>query len=160
MYKKILIGVDNSEDAARVIKRAIEVQKGDKSEVVVFHSIFHHLTDYIADVATSIGIVELPFTYNENGSISMQIRKETVNNAKILLKNIEKQFKEANMSVETRLIFDISPEHYIKEHVQKEGFDLVILGCKGDHSKLRRTVLGTVPEYVINNVKSDVLIIK
>ncbi|MFW9897161.1 MAG: universal stress protein, partial [Candidatus Thorarchaeota archaeon] len=37
MYKKILIGVDNSEDAARVIKRAIKTQKSDNNEVVVFH---------------------------------------------------------------------------------------------------------------------------
>ncbi|MHA2035855.1 MAG: universal stress protein [Promethearchaeota archaeon] len=160
MYKKILIGVDNSEDASRVIEKAVEIQKRDNSEVVVFHSIMHHLTEYLSDMGTSSGIVGLPFNYNSDGSITMQIRKETVDNGKILLKQVDDKFKEANSSVETRLVFDIAPERYIKKKVEEEEFDLVILGCKGDHSKLKRTILGTIPEYVINNVKSDVLIIK
>jgi nucleotide-binding universal stress UspA family protein len=156
MYKKILVGVDNSEEAARAVKKALETQKRDNSEVVVFHSVLHHLTDYLSDVE----VVELPLSYNKNGSITFQIRKESVDNAKTLLKEIEEQFHEVNAKVEARLVYDIAPEHYIKEKAQEEGYDLVILGCKGDHSKLKRTFLGTVPEYVINNVKSDVLIIK
>ena len=65
-----------------------------------------------------------------------------------------------NQKVETRLIYNTMPEDYIKKIVKEEEFDLVILGCKGDHSKLRRTFLGTVPDKVINEAPCDVLIVR
>ncbi len=43
---------------------------------------------------------------------------------------------------------------------EEENFDLVILGCRGKHSKLKRTFLGTIPDKVINNAPCDVLIVR
>ncbi len=45
MYKKILIGVDDSENAIRAAKKVIEIQKLHDSEVVAFHSVIHHLSE-------------------------------------------------------------------------------------------------------------------
>ena len=39
MYEKILLAVDDSNDSFRAVKRTIDLQKLNGSEVVVFHSI-------------------------------------------------------------------------------------------------------------------------
>ena len=160
MYKKILIGIDNSEDSMRAVEKAIEFQKNEDSEIVVFHSIVHHFSEYLSNMETSLGLYNAPPNYNDSGLISFQIRQSVVDEGKNLMKEVEEIFNKAGVVVETRLIFDIEPQYYIKKQVKEEEFDLVILGCKGHHSKLRRTFLGTIPEYVINNTDKDVLIIK
>jgi nucleotide-binding universal stress UspA family protein len=70
---------------------------------------------------------------------------------------VERLFEEAGAPIDTRVIFDKEPDDYIKEQVKEEEFDLVILGCKGEHSTIKR-VIGTVPEKVLNDVACDVLI--
>ena len=69
-------------------------------------------------------------------------------------------FDEAKMPVETHLIEDEDPEDYIERMVREEGFDLVVIGTKGIHSKLRQVILGTVATRVIKHVPCDVLIIR
>ena len=93
-------------------------------------------------------------------SLSYEIHTDIVKEGTKLLDDIKKKFESKGLKVETRRIFDFGPEYYIEERVKEEGFDLVVLGCGGKHSKLRRTFVGTVPEYVINHVNVDVLIAK
>jgi len=62
--------------------------------------------------------------------------------------------------VETRLIEDLSPDEYILNVVNKENFDLVIIGSKGHHSKLKEIFLGTVSTQFSKNTPCDVLIVR
>ncbi|MFX1573662.1 MAG: universal stress protein [Promethearchaeota archaeon] len=151
MYKKILVGVDESQDAMDAVKKALELEKGENSEIVVFHSVVHNL----AEVSPSFSLVG-----PSNASVSLIIHEDNVNQGKKTLKEVERLFKDANLAVETRLIFDIPPEDYIKNKIEEEKFDLVILGCKGKHSKLKRVLLGTIPTKVINSADCDVLIVR
>lgn len=89
--------------------------------------------------------------------ITFHLQPEIVSVAKRALNKVESLFKDTNASIETRIIYDKEPDDYIKEQVKEEGFDLVILGCEGEHSTLKR-VIGTVPEKVLNQVPCDVLI--
>ncbi|MFX1260436.1 MAG: universal stress protein [Promethearchaeota archaeon] len=151
MYKKILLGMDKSYDAIHAAKKAIEFQKRDNSEVIAFHSVLHHLSELSLNFFNPKGA---------NGDIALTIHKDYIKRGENILEEVEKLFKESNAKVETRLIFDIPPEDYIKNLVEEEGFDLVVLGCKGNHSKLSRLLLGTIPNKVINNVSSDVLVVR
>ena len=63
-------------------------------------------------------------------------------------------------NVTTRLIEDEDPAEYAKRVVDEEGFDLVALGAKGQHSKLREVFLGSVCEKIMNQATVDVLIVK
>jgi nucleotide-binding universal stress UspA family protein len=92
-------------------------------------------------------------------TISYQIHQDQITSGKNSLEKVKKLFDEANISIETRLINYKEPSEYIKEKVKEEGFDLVILGCKGEHSRVQR-VMGTVPENVLEKVPCDVLIVK
>ena len=151
MFKKILLGVDISENSMKAVDKVIEIQKETNSEVVLFHSFLHH----ISELRPTFGMSSVPDT-----SLSYEIHNDIVKEGTKLLDDIKKKFESKGLKVETRRIFDFGPEYYIEERVKEEGFDLVVLGCGGKHSKLRRTFVGTVPEYVINRVDVDVLIAK
>lgn len=151
MFKKILLGVDASEDAMKAVDRVLEIAKKENSEVVVFHSVLHRVTDIKFGMGTNLAI---------GSSLSYEIHGDKAKAADDLLKKIKEKFSKEGRDVETRIIYDFGPQYYIEEHVKKEGFDLVALGCRGEHTKLKRTVLGTVPEYVINHADTDVLIVK
>jgi nucleotide-binding universal stress UspA family protein len=143
--------MDKSDDAIHAAKKAIEFQKRDNCKVLAFHSVLHHLSEMN------------PNPFSSNGAsvgLSFTIHNDYIKRGKDILRELDELFKEANANVETRLIFDIPPEDYIKKMVEEEGFDLIILGCKGHHSKLSRIFLGTVPIKVINSVSSDVLIVR
>ena len=89
--------------------------------------------------------------------ISFHVQPERITVAKRALGKVENLFKEAGATIETRIIYHKEPDDYIKEQVNEEGIDLVILGCQGEHSTVKR-LIGTVPEKVLNHVPCDVLI--
>ena len=151
MFKKILLGVDISENSMKAVDKVIEIQKEANSEVVLFHSFLHH----ISELRPTFGMSSVPAT-----SLSYEIHNDIVKEGTKLLDDLKLKFESKGLKVETRRVFDFGPEYYIEERVKEEGFDLVVLGCGGKHSKLRRTFVGTVPEYVINHVDVDVLIAK
>ena len=151
MYKKIILGIDDSENSMKAVDKVMTLQKENNSEVVIFHSVLHH----ISDLRPSFGSNPSP-----DVSLQYEVDRDRANSAKELLDGVKKKFKDEGLDVETRTIYELGPQYYIEKKVKEEGFDLVVLGCKGEHSKLRRTVLGTIPEYTINHVDVDILIAK
>ncbi|MFX1573729.1 MAG: universal stress protein [Promethearchaeota archaeon] len=132
----MLIGIDDSEESFRAVNRVIEIQENFDGEIVAFHSVAHNIA--------------------KNSTRSASDAQE----GKEILNKVEKLFKKANISVETRLISDMHPEEYIKKAVENEGFNLVVLGSTGKHKKLEQVLLGSIPSKVINNVLCDVLVVK
>ncbi|NHJ21375.1 MAG: universal stress protein [Candidatus Lokiarchaeota archaeon] len=149
MFKKILLGIDKSENAMKAVDKVIEIQKETNAEVVVFHSFLHHITEL---TPTFVGKIDANLSYEIHNDIVKEGTKQ--------LEDVQAKFEDKGLKVEIRRIFDFGPEYYIEEKVKEENFDLVVLGCGGKHSKLRRTIVGTVPEYVMNHVDVDVLIVK
>jgi nucleotide-binding universal stress UspA family protein len=130
----VLIGIDESEGSIKAAKRIIEIQKDSEGEIIAFHSTLHRKSDSDA--------------------------KDLEDHSKKVFSEIEKLFQEANLSVETRLINDQNPEDYIKNIVEKENINLVVLGYSGKHGILKRRILGSIPTQVMNNVLCDVLVVK
>lgn len=114
----------------------IEIQKEYGGDVLAFHSVLHG--------------------FSKSGSS----KEKDMTQGKKALSDVEKLFKEANLTVETRLIEDVHPEDFIKDIVEKEEFNLVVLGNKGKHKLLRHAVLGSVPTKVMNSVLCDVLVVR
>jgi nucleotide-binding universal stress UspA family protein len=151
MYKKILIGIDGSEDAHKALKKVIDFYKDWKSKIVVFHSIEHHLVPPVFP-AFGTGYVIPDDSYSIYQRDFRKASEKTLEEAK-------KIFDKAGIPIETRLIEDIKPEEYAVDRVKKENFDLVVLGGKGHHSKLG-ALLGTVSTHVVNTADCDVLIVR
>ena len=112
----------------------IEIQNDFEGKIIAFHSTLHRKSESDA-------------VDNEDHS-------------KKVFTQIEKLFEEANLSVETRLIVDQKPEDYIKNVVEKENINLVVLGYSGKHGIIKRRLLGSIPTQVMNSVLCDVLVVK
>ncbi|TFG23140.1 MAG: universal stress protein [Promethearchaeota archaeon] len=170
MYDKVLIAMDNSEDAFRAAERVIEIVKSGNSQatkgkpefksdtkIVAFHSIKHRTfpSTLPIPVPSSFGR-----TYTVPRVDYRKLEQEYREHGEKILNKVNEKFNDANLSVETRLVEDEKPEDYISKVVDEEGFDLVALGCKGEHSKLEELVMGTVANDVLNNANSDLLIVR
>ncbi len=149
IYEKILLATDGSFHSNNAAEQVAEFQKVWESKVVIFHSIMHHM---------------IPRYYFHNKSVPVAAYREMKEVAreagKNLLNKTKEIFDKAGLSVKTRLIEDEEPELYIRRIVEEENFDLVVLGCKGKHSKLKEILLGTVSTKIIKSAPCDVLIIK
>jgi len=157
MYKKILLATDGSDDALRAAGRVIEFQKKWNSDVVIFHSLEHHSFPekilIAAPLAPTAQYAVPVVDYN-------RIKAEYKDAGKKVLENTKKMFTGEFGSLETRLIENEDPEDYIEKITEEENFDLVVLGCKGEHSKLKTIFLGSVATKALNNAACDVLIVR
>lgn len=156
IYQKILLGMDASEKAKRAAERVMEFQKKWNSQIVVFHSIEHHMVPQALSIAAPMEDVS---SYEIPAQAYDKIRETYKKRGEHVLANTENMFRENDLSVETRLVKE-SPEDYISNVVEEKSFDLVVVGCTGEHSKLERIFLGTVAEAVVNNAPCDVLIVR
>ncbi|HMF32595.1 MAG TPA: universal stress protein [Candidatus Lokiarchaeia archaeon] len=150
MYNKVLVATDGSENAMRAVQKVVEFAKdGSVGEIVAFLSIKHQL---IPEGTPQLYMVS-PEDYDH-------IMEDVETAAEALLDETKAILDEAGVPVAVRLVTDKSPEEYAIGAVDEEGFDLVVLGCKGHHSKLKEIFLGTVPTRVLHAAKCDVLVVR
>jgi len=149
LYKKILLATDGSPHAKNAAEKAVEFQKIWDSKVLIIHSIKDNRLP--SDIYPNIESL-----YSKYSTLE-EVYQEA---GKRLLNKTKNMFGENQKSVETRLIENEPPEDYIRRVVEEENFDLVILGSRGQHSKVKKVLLGTVSSKVSKNAPCDVLIVK
>ncbi|MHA1728711.1 MAG: universal stress protein [Promethearchaeota archaeon] len=161
MYKKVLVAIDGSEYSQKVILTAISIQKQIGCKVQIFYSIKHPISTlmplYNSAIPYEGGI------YKTTGIDFKSLEKEWNEAGQKILKEAEKEFEDASIDkaiVESKLILDKSPTDYAVEMVNDEGFDLVIVGNKGYHSKIKDFFLGSVAQKILKHAPCDVLIVK
>jgi len=105
---------------------------------------------------------QLPSTahYIDSAVDYTKIKVEYRDAANKVLSETERMFTGGFGTLETRLIEDENPEDYIERITEEESFDLVVLGCKGEHSKLKTIFLGSVATKALNNAACDVLVVR
>lgn len=158
MYKNILLGVDSSKNARRAAARVIDLYEPGITKITAFHSYKHHLVPRIIPIAVpNIS----PSTYTMPEVDYKEIEEHYKLAGQKILGDIKELFLNAKIDIETRLIRDEEPEDYIERITKKENFDLVVLGCKGDHSKLKEIFMGSIAQEVLNSdVPADVLAVR
>ena len=161
--------MDDSEDALRAAKRVIELVKNgeetildetseNKIKIVAFHSIMHHpipqgLLIPVPSPFGSSSYIMPPIVYQK-------IEQEYREHGEQILNKVKELFEKENLPIETRLIDDQAPAEYISRIKKHENFDLVALGCKGEHSRLEEVLLGAVAYDILDKVDSDILIVR
>lgn len=155
MYQKILVGVDNSDDAFRAVGRALEFQDEVNSEVVVFHSTKHHMIPKYFTLTAGLSFPSYTIPPVDYRNIEEEYKKA----GEKILDKAKKMFSKSESKNEFRLVEDVEPDDYAINAVEKENFDLVILGCKGDHGKIEK-MFGTIATKVVNEANCDVLVIR
>jgi nucleotide-binding universal stress UspA family protein len=149
-YKKILIGIENLEDARKALNKVRDFYETWNSKIVVFHT----LEEYMFPISFPI----FGWGYALPGAMYGTIRSEYYKAGRTLLEDTKKIFEKAGISIETRLVEDIKPEDYAEDVVLKENFDLVIIAEQQHYSRLE-SLFGSVPTHMINEVDTDVLVL-
>ncbi len=149
LYKKILLATDGSHHANNAAEKAVEFQKIWDSKVLIIHSIKDNRLP--SEIYPNIEAL-----YSKYSTLE-EVYQEA---GKRLLIKTKDMFGANQKSVETRLIENEPPGDYIRRVVEEENFDLVILGSRGQHSKVKKVFLGTVSSKVSKNTPCDVLIVK
>jgi nucleotide-binding universal stress UspA family protein len=65
-----------------------------------------------------------------------------------------------DLTVDYHLEIEADPVDFAEDFAEENGVDLIIVGCKGHHGRLRRSLLGTVATRIINEAPCQVLIVR
>ena len=156
MYKKILLAIDGSEDSFRAAERVKEIGN-DRTKVVIFNALEDHFYEKLATMSVSPFPSPMPNAPIVTPAHLSASKKAA---AKKILEKAKKIFRGTLVPVELRLIEDEDPEDYMLNVIKEEGFDLVVIGCEGEHSAFKRVFLGTIATKLVNEAPCDVLIVR
>ncbi|OFI47086.1 universal stress protein [Floricoccus penangensis] len=140
-YKKILVGVDGSDEAEKAFTKAVQVAIRNKAELVIVN---------IIDSRAFQGI----------SGFENVIADDTLKSAKEFVDRYEKIAHDAGVeNTKTRIEFG-SPKVLLSDTVpREEGVDLIMVGSTG-LTAIERLLIGSVAEYIIRNAPCDVLVVR
>ncbi len=139
MYKKIALATDGSEHSKRAAENAFKIAKSNgNSKVEVLYVI-----DYDK--------VKSEVLSNWNSA-------DIGDNRKSRLKEVEKIAQESGVTYEIKILHG-DPGPVIVDYVNKNNFDIVIIGSRGLNA-LQEFVLGSVSHKVAKRANCPVLIVK
>lgn len=139
MYKKIALATDGSEHSKRAAVNAIHIAKSCTNS--------HLEVIYVVDPDK----VKSDVIRNWNSQDLGDIRKTRV-------KEVERMAQDSNISFEIKFLHG-EPGPVIVGYVNKNGFDLVVIGSRG-LNRLQEFVLGSVSHKVAKRANCPVLIVK
>ncbi|WP_066249512.1 universal stress protein [Neobacillus drentensis] len=139
MYKKIALATDGSEHSKRAAENAIHIAKcSSNSKIEVL---------YVVDPDK----VKSDVLSNWNSDDIDDYRKSR-------MKDLEKMAQESGVSYEIKILHG-EPGPVIVDYVNKNGFEIVIIGSRGLNA-LQEFVLGSVSHKVAKRANCPVLIVK
>jgi nucleotide-binding universal stress UspA family protein len=150
MFKKILVCLDGSEIAEKIIPFVKEQALAMKSKVILLRvvSIPGNLTPDIP------GFPGVPL---HSSSMPEQIKKED-NAAKAYLKQTAQPIRELGIQVGCETLIG-SPGPAIISYANENNIDLIAIASHG-HSGLRKLLLGSVAEYIVGESALPIMMIR
>ena len=142
--KKVLFAVDNSELSAKVVLNSLNFLNLDDKEIYL--ATVYEVPDYLF------------LEGNVDSTWILEIEKKQEQASRLLLNSFEKSFIEKGFEVKDKLIFRGVPSQEIINFSNKNDIDLVVTGIR-TRKHLSKFLLGSVSKRILENVKSDVLIV-
>lgn len=142
--KKVLFAVDNSELSAKVVLNSLNFLNLDNKEIYL--ATVYEVPDYLF------------LEGNVDSTWILEIEKKQEQASRLLLNSFEKSFIEKGFEVKDKLIFRGVPSQEIINFSNKKDIDLVVTGIR-TRKHLSKFLLGSVSKRILENVKSDVLIV-
>ncbi len=143
MYHKILVPLDGSKRAEKILPHVEELAKRYKAKVILLQ-----VVEYKAITTTEGAYITL----------SDQEFDQAKNQAETYLKGIQGEFREKNIESRTHVIHDPVVEGIISIAAQ-EGVDLIALASHG-RGGLSRVFYGSVAAGLLHRVDRPLLIIR
>lgn len=142
--KKVLFAVDNSELSAKVVLNSLNFLNIEDKEIYL--ATVYEVPDYLF------------LEGNVDSTWILEIEKKQEQASRLLLNSFEKSFIEKSFQVKDKLIFRGVPSQEIINFSNKKDIDLVVTGIR-TRKHLSKFLLGSVSKRILENVKSDVLIV-
>lgn len=142
--KKVLFAVDNSELSAKVVLNSLDFLNLEDKEIYL--ATVYEIPDYLF------------LEGNVDSTWILEIEKKQEQASRLLLNSFEKSFIEKGFEVKDKLIFRGVPSQEIINFSNKKDIDLVVTGIR-TRKHLSKFLLGSVSKRILENVKSDVLIV-
>ncbi len=142
--KKVLFAVDNSELSAKVVLNSLNFLNLEDKEIYL--ATVYEVPDYLF------------LEGNVDSTWILEIEKKQEQASRLLLNSFEKSFIEKRFEVKDKLIFRGVPSQEIINFSNKKDIDLVVTGIR-TRKHLSKFLLGSVSKRILENVKSDVLIV-
>lgn len=142
--KKVLFAVDNSELSAKVVLNSLNFLNLEDKEIYL--ATVYEIPDYLF------------LEGNVDSTWILEIEKKQEQASRLLLNSFEKSFIEKGFEVKDKLIFRGVPSQEIINFSNKKDIDLVVTGIR-TRKHLSKFLLGSISKRILENVKSDVLIV-
>lgn len=142
--KKVLFAVDNSELSAKVVLNSLNFLNLEDKEIYL--ATVYEVPDYLF------------LEGNVDSTWILEIEKKQEQASRLLLNSFEKSFIEKGFEIKDKLIFRGVPSQEIINFSNKKDIDLVVTGIR-TRKHLSKFLLGSVSKRILENVKSDVLIV-
>lgn len=142
--KKVLFAIDNSELSAKVVLNSLNFLNLEDKEIYL--ATVYEVPDYLF------------LEGNVDSTWILEIEKKQEQASRLLLNSFEKSFIEKGFEVKDKLIFRGVPSQEIINFSNKKDIDLVVTGIR-TRKHLSKFLLGSVSKRILENVKSDVLIV-
>lgn len=145
--QKVLVCIDDSEQAKKALDYYVNFLHRAGNDVIVTHCI------------------EMPYIPERE---SLAARPDQVSRilgeAREKANKVEDTYiamcKEKGISIKVLLSdFDRNPGHFICDIASKENVGLVVMGCRG-LGKIRRTLMGSVSDYVVHHAHCPVTVVR
>ena len=145
MYKKILVPLDGSELAEKVLPHAVALAKGSGAEVTL-----------LSVVQLSLGFTgaKLEAIPEAAAERKAALRAEAMQ----YLEKIQRDLKDQGILAHT-VALDGDAAGQIISHAEREGFDLVAMATHG-RSGIDRFIMGSIAEKVVRGTLKPVLLIR
>ncbi|HME50713.1 MAG TPA: universal stress protein [Candidatus Lokiarchaeia archaeon] len=159
MYKRILVGWDGSKQSIKALETAVRLAERDGSDLFVFHAIRHHYHLPFITIAPTISYMA-PYYYYSGDS---QLHESLIAAGSDLLDEAKRRVHEMGLDLHGDLDFhletDLPPAEYAEYFAREMDVDLIVVGCKGHHSRTRSALIGTVAGKLLNDAPCQVLIV-
>ncbi|ACV61871.1 UspA domain protein [Desulfofarcimen acetoxidans DSM 771] len=140
MYKKILVPVDGSEQAAKAALQAAEIASAMGAEITLFH------------VVVPLTVIDTP------SDIKELFMRENQQQGQRILEQARKRIDSYNLTVKTETASG-HQAHEICKKAKDNNYDLVVIGSRG-LGEIKSFLMGSVSKQVVQHADCPVLIVR
>jgi nucleotide-binding universal stress UspA family protein len=149
MFKKILVCLDGSEIAEKIVPFVREEASATGSKIILLRVV-------IIPSGSTLNIPGFPATRLNTSSIPEELKDDNV--AEAYLEQVAQPIRKQGIQVECKTLIG-SPGPTIISYANENNIDLIAIASHG-HSGLRNVLVGSVAEYVLRESVLPILMIR
>jgi nucleotide-binding universal stress UspA family protein len=149
---KILVCIDGSSQSEKALGKALEIAGGCSADEVTIMTVFEDIYDFPETTTDRLPITHEDLKrFEKIGEKEREVKKE-------MLEEAAQKFETLNLKVNTHLDCG-HPAETIARVADEGGYDMIVIGSRG-LGGLKKMLLGSVSNAVLQEAKTSVLVVK